>query len=360
MVGKNIMSVNLYDLKNIYEKYIRKNTKNKRKLINFEKNKMNNLMEIKNVLENDRKYKCYYKIFLVSEPKIRIIMSLNLKDKVLNHYVARNILMRNLEKFLDFRNIATRKNMGVEYGRILIKKYMNEMKKKKEFYILKLDISKYFYSISHEVLKKLLKEKLKEQEYNLISNIIDSTNELYINENIKRLKKKIKKDLPKYQNGYGLPIGNMTSQFLSIFYLSPLDHKIIHDYKIKQYVRYMDDFILIHQDKNYLKKIYKLIENELEDTYKLKLNPKKSKLVSSKEGFVFLGIHYKIKNNKLICTLPSSARLRIRRKIKKKYRNFYQNNLDINTLFSSKECFLNSYKYGISYIKKWIKYYETL
>lgn len=57
----------------------------------------------------------------------------------------------------------------------------------------------------------------------------------------------------------------MTSQFLSVFYLNELDHKIIHDYHIPNYVRYMDNFILIHQDKKYLKEIFSKIKNELEN-----------------------------------------------------------------------------------------------
>ena len=82
-------------------------------------------------------------------------------------------------------------------------------------------------------------------------------------------------DLPYYYPGKGLPIGNMTSQFLSIYYLNRLDHKIVHDYKIPCYVKYMDDFILIHQDKEYLKEICKKIENELNDVYKLDINKKR-------------------------------------------------------------------------------------
>ena len=56
----------------------------------------------------------------------------------------------------------------------------------------------------------------------------------------------------------------MTSQFLSIFYLYQLDHKIVHDYHIKYYVRYMDDFVLIHENKEYLEEVFLKIKNELD------------------------------------------------------------------------------------------------
>ena len=85
----------------------------------------------------------------------------------------------------------------------------------------------------------------------------------------------------------------MTSQFLSIFYLYQLDHKIVHDYHIKSYVRYMDDFVLIHENKEYLEKVFLKIINELENIYKLKVNPKKSFIVGFK-GVCPVGLFVKV------------------------------------------------------------------
>lgn len=227
------------ELLNIYEKEIRKNTKNKRKVYLFEIYKMSYIKEIENILESKNRYICIYQIFLIFEPKVRVVMSLPIKDKVLNHYVTRYILIPKLEKYLNQRNVATRKDMGVGLARKLFKKYLSKMKSK-NFYILKMDIEKYFYSIDHEVLKDLLKEKLNKKEFNLIRDIIDSTSVEYINKKIEFLEKKYEIELPRYEYGKGLPIGNMTSQFLSIFYLYKLDHKIIHDYHLKYYMKYMD------------------------------------------------------------------------------------------------------------------------
>ena len=99
--------------------------------------------------------------------------------------------------------------------------------------------------------------------YKYISNIINSTNKDYINKHIKAIKDKYSNikainDIPYYLKGKGLPIGNYSSQFLSIYYLYRLDYKIVHTYKIKHYVRYMDDFILMHEDKEYLTSIRKV------------------------------------------------------------------------------------------------------
>ena len=341
------------DLLHIYEKEIRKNTKNKRKVYLFEIYKMCYIKEIENILESKNRYICFYKIFLIFEPKVRVVMSLPIKDKVLNHYVTRYILTPKLEKYLDERNVATRKDMGVGLARKLFKKYLCKMKNK-NFYILKMDIEKYFYSIDHEVLKRLLKDKLSEKEFTLIKDIIDSTNTEYIHKKIEFLEKKYGIELPKYEYGKGLPIGNMTSQFLSVFYLYKLDHKIIYDYHLKYYIKYMDDFVILHENKQYLENIFLKIKEELESVYKLKINKKKSKIVNSREGITFLGIHYKIKKNKIVEFLPNKKKQAIKKKIKKNFFEFKNNMKNIESLFSSRECFLHSYKVSRKYIKELI------
>ncbi len=225
--------VNLKNVLDIYEKEISKNVKNKQKVFMFERNKMQNINDIVNTLKSDNYDGGKYNIFLISEPKYRIVMSLPIKDKVINHFFCKYVLEQKLSKYLDSRNIATRRNMGTDYGIKLLKKYLEKNKKYKHFYILKLDISKYFYSIDHNVLRQLLKDKLDKEEYEFLNKILDSTNHKYINETIREIKNyySIKKynfrkeinELPEYALNKGLPIGNMTSQFLSIYYLSKLD-----------------------------------------------------------------------------------------------------------------------------------------
>ena len=209
------MNVNLKDLNHIYLE-VKKNTKNKRKIYHFEKNKIQKLSEIKESISTYNGGS--YNIFIITKPKIRVIMSQNIKDKVINHYVSRFILEPKLEKYLDDRNIATRKNKGTSLGIKILKKYIEKNKKYKNFYILKIDISKYFYNIDHKVLKDMLIDKLDKEEYFIIEKIIDSTNQDYINKTILKLSKKYNLDLSIYSYGKGLPIGNLSSQILSIFY----------------------------------------------------------------------------------------------------------------------------------------------
>lgn len=337
MDGLKVIKVSYKGLLDIYENEISKNVKNKKKLYNFEKYKIQNITRAINKINNFDKEK--YNIFLIREPKERIVMSLNLVDKLINHYISRTILIPKLEKYLDIRNVATRKNMGTSYAIKLLKKYLNLNKKHGEFYVLKLDISKYFYNIDHTKLKSMIKDKLKSDEYNLISKIIDSTDYKYVNEKIKVIKKNNNVNhIPYYAEGKGLPIGGLSSQILSTYYLSEIDHFIIHDLEIKYFVRYMDDFILINKDKEYLKYCLKEIENKLKE-YGLKLNNKKMEITNIKNGFTFLGHNFKLKG-KLVIKLSNKTKYKKTKNLKTKYKLYKKEKLTFQNYF----CSVNSYK----------------
>ena len=210
------MIVKLNDIIDIYDNEVRKNTKNKKKIFQFEKYKIINIMDIYSELSNDIIRPIKYNIFLVKYPKYRVVMSLNIKDKLINHYIARLILIKKLDRYLDIRNIATRENLGAYYGIDRLKSYLEKFKKYDKFYILKMDLSKYFYSIDHDVLKDMLINDLSDVEYKLICNIIDSTNYDYINNNIDKLRnnelnshdKRLKElmEIPYYNKNKGLLI----------------------------------------------------------------------------------------------------------------------------------------------------------
>ena len=349
------MIIKLNDLMNIFDFEVRKNIKNKRKIYQFEKYKMINILNIYQELSNDIIRPIKYNIFLVKYPKYRVVMSLNIVDKIINHYVARYILINKLDKYLDDRNIATRTNMGRDYGINKVKEYLEYFKRYNKFYILKMDISKYFYSIDHDVLKDMLKSDLDDIEYKIISNIIDSTNYNYINSNIDKLKSielnskstRIKeiKEIPHYNYKKGLPIGNMTSQFLAIYYLYKLDYKIVHDYHLKYYLRYMDDFIIIHNDYNYLVNIKNKIINELNNNYKLKINNKKTFITDNNNGFTYLGYRFRVIYNKTIINVSNSTRIRVKKRIKEVSYLYKHDRMKLETAFSS----INTYSYGFKY-----------
>lgn len=298
----------------VYDNEVKKNTKNKIKVEEFDNYYSLNIKEIKEELMSGDYIPGEYNIFFIREPKLRIIMSQSIKDKIINHLVARYFLINVFEKGLIENNIATRKNKGTHYGLKLFKKYLNIMKNRyNNFYILKFDISKYFYNIDHDIVKEILRNKIKDKKViSLIDKIIDSTDKEYINKTIIKLNKN-NEDISLYKKGKGFPIGNMTSQFIGILYLNELDYYIKEKLKIKYYIRYMDDGVLIHENKKYLKYCLSEIER-IVDKYKLILN-KKTRIYKMSEGIEFLGFRFIIKNNKIIMKIKNNTKKRFKRRV---------------------------------------------
>jgi len=285
-------------------------------------------------------------------------MSLNMTDKIVNHYFTTKVLIPRLDKKLDDRNVATRVGKGTDYALKLVKKYMEYYKRnKKNCYILKIDISKFFYSIDHVILKKMLKEDLQYDDYLFSCKIIDSTNYNYINDNINNILKKYNLNLPFYEYGKGLPIGNLSSQCLSVYYLNRLDHFIIHDLHLIHYVRYMDDFLIFSSDKDYLYECKNIIINKIINEYKLKINKSKTFICNMKYGFTFLGYRFFIKNNRTIMLVKRSSINSMKKKIKRNINLYNNGEITFEKYFSSMTNYYFSYRCNKIKIKNIIDYY---
>lgn len=319
-----------FTLENIIKAYkvVRKNTLNKNKIYKFEEYYTSNISNVFKLLKNYKVGK--YNIFLIKDPKYRIIMSQNINDKIINHLMA-DILIKVLDSSLINTNVASRKGRGTSYGIKCLKKYLNNMSG--EVYALNFDISKFFYNIDHDVLKKMLKKKIKDEEFlEILFKIIDSTDEDYVNIVINKLKEKeinyLKNSnlndknkrideinrIPLYMKGKGLGIGNVVSQILAIFYLNDLDHFIKEKLHIKYYIRYQDDGILLSNDKGYLKYCLKEI-NDFVLKYGLRLNDKTRIINVSKEGTDFIGFRFYI-NSKIVMKVRNNTKKRFKRKMK--------------------------------------------
>ena len=229
-----------------------------------------------------------------------------MQDKVINHLISRYILYPAILPCLLDVNVASRKNLGTHKGLELHKNFhkLCQIKYQKNYYILKCDISKFFASIDHDILKEKLKRRIKDKEaLDIIFKVIDS-------------------------DSNGLSIGNMTSQVLAIFYLNDMDHFIKEVLKIKYYVRYQDDFLLFHPSKKYLKYCLEQLNTFLEKE-KLQLN-KKTRIFKSTNNFIFLG------RNKA----GKYAKHRtIKRRLKKQKYLYYSNLIPLSSLASSIVCY---------------------
>ena len=141
----------------------------------------------------------------------------------------------------------------------------------------------------------------------------------------------------------------MTSQILAIFYLNDLDHYIKEKLGIKYYIRYMDDGILIHHDKEYLKYCLEKINKLCINNYKLKLNSK-TKIYNIKDGIDFLGFRYFFNKDKLIVRLRNDTKKNFKKKIKRYGNNNYEKYIQV----------LGSYKGHLKYASSKNLWYEVV
>jgi len=326
--------VSLDRIINVYQN-IRLTTCHRDKLVKFELYYTSNLINIYEKIKNKTYKHGRYNLFLISIPKHRIIMSENMNDKVVNHLISKYVLAPTLLPKLIEMNVATRKDKGTKMGIYYTKKYINKLKQNNDkVYALKCDINKYFYNIDHSILLEKLRKDIQDKDlFDLIENIVTSTDLEYVNKGINNLKesaitnlrkmnlpdmnKKISeiRSLPIYRKGVGLPIGNETSQILAIYFLNGLDHFIKEKLRCKCYLRYMDDFVLFSPDKEYLKKCLIEIEKYIAGL-KLTLN-KKTQIYDLDKGMNFLGYKFILKGKKLIVLINSQTKKRVKKKLKR-------------------------------------------
>lgn len=255
-----------------------------------------NTMALKRELETRTYQIGGYKSFKVYEPKERDIMALHYRDRIVQRSLCDNVLEPVLDPRLDYDNAACRKGKGTHFALDRLKKFMHSAYNRwgLDYYVLKCDVRKYFYSIDHDVLKSLLYPRFEDDGLiYLLDVIIDST------------------------EGVGVPIGNMTSQWFAVFYLDALDRYVRTELKIDFYTRYMDDFILLSDDKEYLKECLRKIKKFLAERLHLELN-EKTQIFPARNGVDYLGFHtYVTETGKIIRKLRRKSKASMKRKVKK-------------------------------------------
>ena len=209
-----------------------------------------------------------YNEFKVYEPKERMIQTTSFKEKVIQHSLCDNVIMPKLQRVFILDNCAGQKGKGTLFGLDRLSEQMVQFYEKYGFdgYILKCDIRKFFYSISHEPLKDIVHYHFADPDICwLVDLFIDST------------------------EGKGIPLGNQINQGLALLYLDGMDKLIKYELGIEYYGRYMDDFYLIHPSKAYLQHCLGAITAYLQ-TLELTLNGK-TQIFPFKDGVSYLGFH---------------------------------------------------------------------
>jgi retron-type reverse transcriptase len=210
---------------------------------------------------------------------LRQIHKAGVKDRVLNHAVYRQ-LYPFFDKTFIHDSYSCRKNKGTHAAVGRMRKFANQSSQNnsRTCWILKCDIRKFFASIDQTILLKLLDEHITDKKLvGLLKLIIKSF---------------------RTNPGKGLPLGNLTSQLFVNIYMNEFDQFVKHRLKVKYYIRYADDFVLVSRDQNWLIAQIPLIQDWLIEKLDLELHPNKITLKTFASGIDFLG--YTLKPN---CTL---------------------------------------------------------
>ena len=229
-----------------------------------------------------------YSVFYVTEPKVRKIEKSRYIDRIVHRWLVDNFLEPAFVSQFLTTSYACLKNRGMHKACLDVQRAMKHCKIIwNEYYILKMDIAKYFDNINKEILSNIIKRKIKDKDL------------LWLIHEILYAQKREK----------GLEIGNYTSQMFANIYLNEIDQYIKHKLKVKWYFRYLDDSIILIKTKKEAKEILEKIKNFLKENLQLELN-KKTQIFKNKQGVNFCG--YKINEYRL------KIRDKGKRKLKKK------------------------------------------
>ncbi len=232
--------------------------------------------------------------FVLRDPKTRTICVSEFRDRVIHHALV-NILKPIFEQRFIHDSYASRIRKGTLPALERFDRFKRQVTENGKFvsdsrnknwvkgFVLKADIKHYFETVEHSVLIGIFEKRIKDEKMIWL----------------------IKSILGNYTSGIpgvGMPLGNWTSQFFANVYLNELDQFVKHKLRLKYYIRYVDDFVILHKSKRKLKYYKQKIDAFLQDNLKLQLHSAKSKIIPLGRGTNFLGFrifyHYKIVRKK--------------------------------------------------------------
>lgn len=295
---------NLFDkivtLDNLYlaDKRARRNKSNRKDIMQFDENKDALLRQLQEQLIEGKYTTSAYDTFIIREPKERLIFKLPYYPDRIVHHAVMNIMEPIWVSTFVKGTYSCIKKRGIHKALADIKEALKD--KQNTVYCLKLDIRKFYPSINHDVLKTIIRKKIKDSKLlRLLDEIIDSAD--------------------------GVPIGNYLSQFFANLYLTYFDHYIKEVKQVKYYFRYADDIIILHSDKEFLHQMLQEIQQYL-DSLKLQLKSNYQIFQVDNRGISFVG--YVIRHDYVLvrkCVKQNMCRKSNRlQKIKVKYEEYRQ------------------------------------
>ena len=285
---------NEFDKKLTYEnllkahKLSRKGKGYRKEIILFNLKQEEYIMWLYEKLKNGTYKHSGYTVFYVTEPKLRKIEKSIYLDRIVHRWVVDNFLETYFVPTFINTSYACLKGRGMHKACLDVQKAMQHLERTwKDYYILKMDVRKYFQNIDKGILYKTLVKK------------IQDTKLLWL----------LKEIIYSNEGDIGLAIGNYTSQMFANIYLNEIDQYVKHVIHCKYYFRYLDDSICMFKTKEEAKEALEKIKKFLWNKLKLELN-EKTQIFKNKQGINFCG--YKINPYRL------KIRDRGKRKLKKK------------------------------------------
>lgn len=234
----------IVSLDNLHEAYrkARKGKRWQRVVEEFEQDVDGNLESLREALINKSFTTAPYQTRVIREPKKRIVFILPFyPDRIVQHGLIQ-VVGPIWDKLFICDSYACRVGKGIHRGSIRTREFL-----RKNRYVLKADIAKFYPSVDHDILYGIIQRKIKcKDTLWLIRDIIYS-----------------------YGGGKNVPIGNYTSQWFGNLYLNELDQWLKHEWKIRYYIRYCDDFLLFHNDKRFLHEVKDAIETFIDKRLQL-------------------------------------------------------------------------------------------
>lgn len=267
------------------DKRARKNKANTPGVRIFDRHRDELLPKLLEQLKNGTYHTSPYTTFIIREPKERVIYRLPYFPDRIVHHAIMNILEPIWVSTMTADTYSCLKGRGIHAAVNKVKTALRDREGTR--YCLKMDVRKFYPSINHEVLKQLIRRKIKDERLlALLDEIIDSAD--------------------------GVPIGNYLSQYFANIYLSALDHKIKEQLRVRYYFRYADDMVILSSNKEELHRIRLIIQDELA---KLKIELKGNYQVFPVEsrGVDFLGYVFRHDYTRL----RKSTKQRLFRKLQK-------------------------------------------
>lgn len=264
----------------------RKGKLNQPGVISHDQNQDSNIQQLHKMLTNKTYKTSQYTTFIIYEPKERLIFRLPYFPDRIVHHAVMNILEPIFVSTFTADTYSCIKKRGIHAAAKAVKLALKD--KSGTQFCLKLDIKKFYPSVDHEILKQLLRRKIKDQDLlALLNGIIDSA--------------------------AGLPIGNYLSQYFANFYLTYFDHWIKEDLHIKYYFRYADDMVILSDNKPYLHQVLDQIRTYLQENLNLTVKENYQVFPVDARGIDFVGYVFRHSHTLLRKSIKQSFARMLRR-----------------------------------------------